>query len=721
MAQLIIEYLLLCQDQITNQLVDYEQIKGKSVQDHEESRREMEKLRNDLNTTKKESKKRKKMIDTLQKMLMTQQPAHHTCPICAHSFLSVDYLQAHIHRRHPEYGSGGRREHDVDIEKEIQRVKDELRSKETELQLIKVQKAVDEQRIREREENIRQLKEDMQALTNKMSQLEEKYLTLISSTKTQPTSPSRQRETGVKELLKENKSLRAENEQLKQLLQQAENNFKKEEKQKRRLQREIENLQKEINHLNENIRTLENASGDTNRLSEELIRFRNSYNEEKNRRKKLQDELDEANKQLSRLRNQPPPITDRKSPVPTPRSSISPPPIPSPVRPTPRPVKTTEIYLPQYCPSLVRKINQNPRYLNEFRNNTKKQFNDELQQHEDLNINEKDTRLSDNDYQTKIKIVEQTRRNMQDDLPNFERIRNELSRTLDKLAMERINNPYSSVTSIRSSTGKFVKFEEDSQRQQPTSSIKRPSTIPTTVQPKPKYDNNYKSTKFASDDDEKTNTYDSDDDYDQPTKSGFTNDIQPSPRKNIPSTGVSALVSGNIKPVTTNNTKTISALVRPKSTINENETESDEESQPIPNVATKTQVLDKKLNEISSKGQKPTINAIAQGFQPSHKTLSTKNNKADDDDDSSDSSITSIHDTNPYRKPSVGTLPQNSGRQSLTHNQNLSSGDVSQFTYDSIWKSPAGKGPDLRRPPTADSAKTSNMDSDDDLEGEDSN
>ncbi|CAF1492210.1 unnamed protein product, partial [Rotaria sordida] len=137
-AQLIIEYLLVCQDQIANQLVDYEQIKGKSLHDQDESRREIEKLRNDLNTTKKESKKRKKIIEEQQKMLMSQRPPHHTCPVCAHSFLTIDYLQAHIHRRHPEYGSG--REHDIDSEKEIQRVKDELRSKETELQLIKVQK-----------------------------------------------------------------------------------------------------------------------------------------------------------------------------------------------------------------------------------------------------------------------------------------------------------------------------------------------------------------------------------------------------------------------------------------------------------------------------------------------------------------------------------------------------------------------------------------------------
>jgi hypothetical protein len=62
------------------------------------------------------------------------------CPVCSHSFLSVDYLQAHIHRRHPEYDPDRRREHDVDVEKEVQRLRNDLQSKETELQLIKLQK-----------------------------------------------------------------------------------------------------------------------------------------------------------------------------------------------------------------------------------------------------------------------------------------------------------------------------------------------------------------------------------------------------------------------------------------------------------------------------------------------------------------------------------------------------------------------------------------------------
>ena len=43
-------------------------------------------------------------------------------------------------RRHPDHDPIRRREHDVDAEKEIQRLKDELNRKDTDLQLIRVQR-----------------------------------------------------------------------------------------------------------------------------------------------------------------------------------------------------------------------------------------------------------------------------------------------------------------------------------------------------------------------------------------------------------------------------------------------------------------------------------------------------------------------------------------------------------------------------------------------------
>lgn len=124
-----------------------------------------------------------------------------------------------------------------------------------------------------------------------------------------------------------------------------------------------------------------------------------------------------------------------------------------------------------------------------------------------------------------------------------------------------MTNPHGTNTSIRSSGGKLVTFEDQTKR-------------PSTVQPKSKSDRNHPSMTYASDD-EKTNTNmsDSDDDYTSSVKPGVVTEIQPSPRKKTPTSGISALVPGIVKPAIVNNTKTVSAIVRPPSTFKKYESE----------------------------------------------------------------------------------------------------------------------------------------------------
>ena len=45
---------------------------------------------------------------------------------------------------------------------------------------------------------------------------------------------------------------------------------------------------------------------------------------------------------------------------------------------------------------------------------------------------------------------------------------------------------------------------------------------------------------------------------------------------------------------------------------------------PGSNVATKVNIIDGKLTDSMAKGHKPTVNAVAQGFQPSRQTLATQ-------------------------------------------------------------------------------------------------
>ncbi|CAF0919113.1 unnamed protein product [Rotaria sordida] len=726
MAQLTIEYLLVCQDEITTQLTDYEQLKSKGFHDHEDARQQIEKLKNELNETKKELKKRRKMLETQQRMLMAQNSNYHTCPVCTHAFLSIAYLQAHIKRRHPDYDPSKRREHDIDVEKEIQCLKDELNKKDTELQMIKVQKAVDEEKIRDRDTNIRQLKEEIQTLTTKMTILDDRLSQMRTNPYTQSSSPHRN-ETGFSELLKENNNLRADIEQFKQSLQQAENNLKQEVKFKRRYERENENLIKEITNLKENLQLLQKAPGDTGRLTKELINFQNRYNEEKLRREKLEEELQKANDQLGQFPNQRPSTQIERPGEP-----------PFPTRPS-RPIPTTDIYLPEYCPSLVERLKDNPKVLTKYRDEARRQFVEELEDYENLGISDTDTRLTDLDFRTKMESVLQTRRNIQNDLPNFERIRANLTRILDKNINER-SDVRRSITSIRSTGSKLVTFEDEHQRSK-YDNIKKNLTdqrgaVTTTIQSKPKYDHSRPTIKNESDDDITISNANESDDDTQPTRPGITSDIQPPPRKHVPPSktqnGISSLVAVSMRPTTTTNqTTTISArprqqIVKPISTTT-NKSNSDSESEnavPSPstagpysmNVTEKKRLIEQKLHEASKKGEKPTINAIAQGFRPSRESLATQH---DDDDNDQSESFTTLH-TNPAQKPLNGHLPQLSGRESVNNNL-LSSGDISQHTYDSLWKSQAGKGAELRRPLTADSAKTSILDSDDNQDEGESN
>lgn len=109
------------------------------------------------------------------------------------------------------------------------------------------------------------------------------------------------------------------------------------------------------------------------------------YNEEKLHRKKLQEELQAANDRLAQYQNQPPLDSGRKSPaIPAPTRTDEPSVQPRP----PRLVPTTEIILPEYCPKLMDRLKDNPKFLTKYRDDAKKQFVGELEDLENLGISE---------------------------------------------------------------------------------------------------------------------------------------------------------------------------------------------------------------------------------------------------------------------------------------------------------------------------------------------
>lgn len=135
---------------------------------------------------------------------------------------------------------------------------------------------------------------------------------------------------------------------------------------------------------------------------------------------------------------------------------------------------------------------------------------------------------------------------------------------MDRLAHEKITGQHGSGTGMRPSASKLVTFDD---RPQPTTTTQ---TTWTSVQTKPKGSINVSPAVQKTDSD----TGESDDEqYMARAKPTAITEIQPSPRKNTPSAGVSALAAGNMRPSTATTTTTISTMVRPKSAIKKRESE----------------------------------------------------------------------------------------------------------------------------------------------------
>lgn len=134
---------------------------------------------------------------------------------------------------------------------------------------------------------------------------------------------------------------------------------------------------------------------------------------------------------------------------------------------------------------------------------------------------------------------------------------------MDRLAHEKISGKHGSGTGMRPSASKLVTFDDRPQRT-------TTQTTWTSVQTKPKGSMNVSPAVQKTD----SETSGSDDEqYTARAKPTVITEIQPSPRKNTPSTGVSALAAGGMRPSTTTTTTTIPTMVRPKSAVKQNESE----------------------------------------------------------------------------------------------------------------------------------------------------
>ncbi|XP_014644794.1 PREDICTED: zinc finger protein DZIP1L [Ceratotherium simum simum] len=101
LAQLIIEYLLHCQDCLSASVAQLEARLQASLGQQERGQQELGRQADELKGVREESRRRRKMISTLQQLLMqTGAHSYHTCHLCDKTFMNATFLRGHIQRRH---------------------------------------------------------------------------------------------------------------------------------------------------------------------------------------------------------------------------------------------------------------------------------------------------------------------------------------------------------------------------------------------------------------------------------------------------------------------------------------------------------------------------------------------------------------------------------------------------------------------------------------------
>ncbi|CAD7673495.1 unnamed protein product [Nyctereutes procyonoides] len=107
LAQLTIQYLLHCQNCLSTSITQLEARLQASLSQQEKGRQELERQTQEFKGVKEESRQRRKMIRTLQQLLLqTGVHNYHPCHLCDKAFMNVTFLQGHMQRRHLNMAEG---------------------------------------------------------------------------------------------------------------------------------------------------------------------------------------------------------------------------------------------------------------------------------------------------------------------------------------------------------------------------------------------------------------------------------------------------------------------------------------------------------------------------------------------------------------------------------------------------------------------------------------
>ncbi|XP_004625045.1 zinc finger protein DZIP1L isoform X5 [Octodon degus] len=127
LAQLIIEYLLHCQDCLSANVAQLEARLQASLGQQQRGQQELGRQADELKGVREESRRRRKMISTLQQLLL-QTGAHnyHSCHLCDKTFMNATFLRGHMQRRHAGVADAGKQKQQ---QRPAEELLEELRAK----------------------------------------------------------------------------------------------------------------------------------------------------------------------------------------------------------------------------------------------------------------------------------------------------------------------------------------------------------------------------------------------------------------------------------------------------------------------------------------------------------------------------------------------------------------------------------------------------------------
>ncbi|XP_045859551.1 zinc finger protein DZIP1L isoform X3 [Meles meles] len=127
LAQLIIEYLLHCQDCLSTSVAQLEARLQASLGQQRRGQQELGRRADELRGVREESRRRRKMIGTLQQLLLqTGAHSYHACHLCDKTFMNATFLRGHIQRRHTGAAEGEKQKKQ---EQPVEEVLEELQAK----------------------------------------------------------------------------------------------------------------------------------------------------------------------------------------------------------------------------------------------------------------------------------------------------------------------------------------------------------------------------------------------------------------------------------------------------------------------------------------------------------------------------------------------------------------------------------------------------------------